>query len=275
MRAAMISLVLLLSLALVASAQPHRYALQLYHFNIQYVAGGLRGLSEEPGDLDAWWNDDVEDIIITESFEPLLDLFLAHPNWGADFEMQGYFLEVLNERHPDVLEKLRTLVSRGQIEIVSFHYSDQLYLAYSKEDMEASIALTDEVASSLNIEISPVVFCQEGQAGWGAIGFAADHGRNIFVYPKNLYRYQYGEWDNAPFYERGDGTYVIFGPKGADWESPQIEVSWTYLDDGELLATGGLDPYFAPIFKYDPQALAEYEARLEDLEEQGYEIATI
>jgi len=275
LRKAISVLSLVLMAAPITFAQSSKYALQLYHFNIQYVAGGLRGFGSESGEWDQYWNDDIEDLIVTESFEPLLDLFLSHPSWGADFEMQGYFLKVLEERHPAVLEKLKTLVTRGQIDLVSFHYSDQLFLAYSKDDMESSIAMTDDIASSLEISISPVVFCQEGQAGPGAIEFAADLNRNIYVYPKNLYKYQYGDWDNAPFYEHDSGAYVLFGPKGASWDDPPIQVTWTFLNDGELLATGGWDPYIVTLFTYKPEAVAEYEAELEDLESQGYKIASI
>ena len=259
-----------------ALAQPSKYALAVYHFNLQYVAGGLRGLSDTPDEtIDSYWEDVLEDLIIVESFEPVLDLFLAHSDWGANIELQGYFLEVLNKRHPKVLSKLKTLVDAGQIELISFHYSDQLFLAYPKHDNEVSISKTDEIASSLGLEMSPVVFTQEGQGGPGAIEFGAEHNRNIYVYPKNLYIYQYGDWENAPFYQYSDGVYVVFGPKGSSWDTPEISVTWTFLDDGEKLATNGMDPYFAPIFKYDPDAVAEYEAELEDLEADGYEISTI
>lgn len=275
-KATLLVIVAMLIGAQLVSAQPHRYALALYHFNIQYVAGGLRGIDNNPGGImDQYWESVLEDLIVTESFEPLLDLFLNHEDWGADFELQGYFLEVLNERHPAVLEKLQTLVSRGQIGLVSFHYSDQLFLAYSGYDMEKSISITDDIASSLGLELAPTVFTQEGQAGPGAIEFAAEHNRNIYVYPRNLYKYQYGNWQNAPFYQYSDGVYVIFGPEGASWSSPEISVTWTFLDDGELLATGGIDPYFAPVFTYKPRAVAEYESELESLETNGYKISRI
>lgn len=275
-KATLFAIVAMLMSAQLTPAQPHKYALALYHFNIQYVAGGLRGIINNPGGvMDQYWESVLEDLIVTESFEPLLDLFLKHENWGADFELQGYFLEVLSERHPTVLEKLKTLVNRGQIDLVSFHYSDQLFLAYSSYDMEKSISITDDIASSLGLEIAPVVFTQEGQASSGAIEFASKHNRNIYIYPKNLYIYQYGDWNNAPFYKYSDGVYVIFGPKGASWNNPQIEVTWTFLDDGELLATGGIDPYFAPLFTYKPKAVEDYEAELTSLEANGYKISRI
>ena len=130
------------------AADEHKYALALFHFNIQYVAGGLIGLLPEPRNLLELWMllwevsaEEVEDQIVRESLEPILDLYGSHPDWGVDIELQGYFIEVLAERHPDVLEKLKALVLAGRVELVSFHYSDQLFIAYSREDLERSQVL--------------------------------------------------------------------------------------------------------------------------------------
>src|SRR5262245_11722034 len=100
-----------------ARAATSRFALSMLHFNVQYVAGGLVGFLALPNpatDLNA---EQVEDAIVRESFEPVLDLFLAHPTWGVDIELQGYMLDVLAARHPKVLDKLRTLAVTGQIEV--------------------------------------------------------------------------------------------------------------------------------------------------------------
>ena len=39
-------------------------------------------------------------------------------------------------RHPAVLDKLRTLTAAGRIDVASFHYGDQLFLAGPPEDWE-------------------------------------------------------------------------------------------------------------------------------------------
>ena len=77
---------LALTLALAAGAAPSvadaaslKFALSMMHFNVQYVAGGLKGFFSTPDptiDLDA---EQVEDAIVREGFEPVLDIFLAHP----------------------------------------------------------------------------------------------------------------------------------------------------------------------------------------------------
>lgn len=97
------------------------YVVALLHFNLQYVAGGMEGtFADWPCDEQS-----IEDQIIIESFEPILDLMLEHPDWSIDLELQGYMVEVMADRHPPVLDKLHTLAHGGQVELVSWHYSAQ------------------------------------------------------------------------------------------------------------------------------------------------------
>ena len=39
-------------------------------------------------------------------------------------------MEFLEARYPEVLDKLRRLVRRGQVELMVTYYPDQVYLAY-------------------------------------------------------------------------------------------------------------------------------------------------
>ena len=187
-----------------ADAASQKFALSMMHFNIQYVAGGLFGFFPTPDpviDLDA---EQVEDSIVRESFEPVLDLFLAHPTWGANMELQGYMLDVMAARHTDVLDKLRTLAKAGRIEVVSFHYSDQIFLAYPREDWERSVTLDQATFAKHDIPLGKAVFCQEGQAGVGTAAAMAAHGYETLVFPKNLFTYQHGDAERAPLYHWGD-----------------------------------------------------------------------
>jgi hypothetical protein len=259
-----------------AAAETHRFALSMLHFNVQYVAGGLFGffpVADPVIDLDA---EQVEDAIIRESFEPVLDLLAAHPTWGANLEMQGYMLDVMAARHGEVLDKLRALAKAGQAEVNSFHYSDQLFLAFPREDWERSRMLNDATFARHDIPRGDTVFCQEGQAGPGLAGAMASAGYRTLLYPKNLYGYQHGdEAPIAPLYRFGD-VQMLFSRGGA-WQQGEdsIEVGFWFVDDGELLATGDFDPYIAEHFKKNPAAIAEREAELVALEASGVRIATI
>ncbi|MCA9593130.1 MAG: hypothetical protein KC776_07460 [Myxococcales bacterium] len=255
-----------------AYARADKFVLSVFHFNIQYVAGGLVGFSFLPDpalDLD---NDVIEDLIVTQSFAPVLDLYEKHPTWGTDIELQGYFLDVLAARHPAVLEKLRKLAKSGQIEVVSFHYSDQLFIGYPEEDWQRSQALTAATFAKYDIPLSRTVFCQEGQSGEAMAQRFAEVGYRNMVWPKNLYSFQHGDFDAAPLYQFGDG-YMIAGGKGVS--TTDVEVQWSFMDDGELFATGDLNPYLADVFKTKPDVVKQKEDELLALEAQGYQITTV
>ncbi|MBZ0270716.1 hypothetical protein K8I61_01670 [bacterium] len=255
-----------------------KFATAVFHFNVQYVAGGLDGfLPLDLHEIFPGWeldHDEIEDEIILESFEPVLDLYLRHPGWGVDLEMQAYFLDVLAERHPIVLNKLRALAERGQASVVSFHYSDQLFIGYPAPAWEASADLTRETFEKHGIPLSTTVFCQEGQAGTGMAERMLEYGYETLVWPKNLWIYQHGEFDAHPYYDL-DGIDVVVGAKGVNYNAGELRLEWTFLGDGELLATCDLDPYFPPIFNHYPKCVEEYETTLENLEADGWDIATV
>jgi len=261
-----------------ARAQENKFACAVFHFNLQYVAGGMEGFLPFglQGLLPGWEmnNDEVEDMIVVESFEPVLDLYLRHPGWGVDLELQGRFIEILAERHPLVLAKLISLVERGQGSVVSFHYSDQLFIGYPRPAWERSVALTKEVFESAGVELSRTVFCQEGQAGTGMAQAMEEHGYEIMVWPKNLWKHQHGDWNPQPYYSFGNLS-MVARAKGVNYNEGELQLTWTFLGDGELLATCGIDPYFPPVFKKNDRCIAEYEEKLEALEDDGWDVATV
>jgi hypothetical protein len=269
------ALPLLLSLASSARGQ-EKFALQLFHFNVQYVAGGTLGYSLNPDPILDLDNDAIEDLIVTESFAPIVDLFDAHPTWGVDLEMQAYLLDVLAARHPEVLDKLRALAKAGRVEVVSFHYADQLYIAYPEEDWERSQDLVAATFAKHDVPLGRSVFCQEGQAGPALAARLEERGYRTMVWPKNLWSFQHGDAEALPLYQFGN-VFLVQGGKGFAYDDGNvtIDVTWTFLDDGELLATGDINPYFPDIFRHHPEEVAAYEADLLALERQGYRIVTV
>ena len=259
-----------------AVAQEHKYALSVFHFNIQYVIGGLYGLIPMDGDFPNWeiGPDVAEDMIIIESFEPILDLLMDHPDWSLTLELQAYFIEVMAERHPDALDKLRYLADSGGVELVSFHYADQLFIAFPYEDWRRSNDLALEVFEEHELNLSGAVFCQEGQGAEGMARRMDERGYTVMAWPTNLWKYQHGEWDAAPYYEFGDIHMIVAG-RGVNDPTNDVYTTWTFMGDGELLATGDMDPYFPWFFNHKPAKVEEYETKLQNLVDQDYVISSI
>ena len=249
-----------------------KFALAVLHFNVQYVAGGMTGFGVPGDDRTA---EQIEDQIVVESFEPVLDLFLAHPTWGHDVEMQGYMLELIAKRHPAVLAKLQTLTQRGQLEVMSFHYSDQLVLAFPRAAWDWSAARNRSVFQQNQVPLSGSVFCQEGQAGFGMAGAMKDNGYDTLVWPKNLFSYQLGDSEPELVYTFGERKMITSRDLKKAFGGNTVDVTWTFVDDGELLATGGQNPYFPTIFKKSDKAVKDYETKLAGLEASGYSIAKV
>jgi hypothetical protein len=259
-----------------ARAATKQFALAVMHFNIQYVEGGTYGLWPTPHTVWEVSDEQLQDLIVTQSLDPVLDLFAAHPTWGADIEMQGYMLDVIAARHPDTLAKIRALATSGQIEMVSFHYADQYFIAHAHEDWARSADLTQQTFAKWGVPLSSTVFCQEEQSGAGMASAMAAKGYSTLVFPKNLFSYQLGAAaPHAPLYQLGDAFMVTTDGGSYPAGSDSIQVTWTFVDDGEKLATDGLDPYVVPSFVTVPSAVAAYGAQLASLEASGYDVTTV
>lgn len=267
--------------------QRSKFAVSLFHYNIEYVIGGLevtlpdgskKRFLDKPSNA-GWDNQQTEDYIVRETLLPILQMYDKHPSWGVNIELQAYMVEVMAERHPQTLDLLRKLAQRGQVEIVSFHYAAQLFLAFSREDQVRSLAQTKKVFEQHCLPLSGVVFNQEGQAGEGRQALLVEQGWKIGVFPKNLWRYVHKNAEPYwPLYS-SEGGDLIVGPGSIDPTSG-IQLRWNFLDDGELravgeTAAGPYNPYFAPDAPHDPKRVAEFEAELVQTEQDGFYLTTI
>jgi hypothetical protein len=251
-------------------ADATKFSLSVYHFNLQYVAGGIKDFLNQSELSDA----ELHDLIITESFEPLVAIFERNPDWGGSFEMQGLFLEVLAERFPELLLRFGRLVRRGQVDLMSFHYSDQLYLAYPYRDQKWSWDRNERIREALCLPPSPAFFTQEGQYGPGMVDFITKHNGGVAILPRNLLRFNLGEdFPRALWFDR-DGSPVI-STDGFEDPATGWALRWNFVDDAELLCTGGINPYFPDAFFANDAAIADYEAKLRQDTEEGYLVTTL
>lgn len=281
------------ALPYVETTQPdvkqRKFAMSLFHFNIEYVIGGLDWQNADGTHtyfLDdvknkGWDNAKVEDFIVQESLLPMLEMYDKHPDWGVDIEMQAYMVEVMAQRHPKTLDLLRKLAQRGQVELISFHYAAQLFLAFPKTDLHRSLQRVREVFAQNCLPLSGVVFNQEGQAGEGRQKMLLEEGYKIGLFPKNLWKYVHKEFDKQPYwplYSQEGGDLVVVGG-GVDPTST-VQVTWNFYDDGELraapkTASGPLNPYFAPNAAHDPKRVSEFEQELAATQAQGFAMVRV
>lgn len=256
-----------------ANSGTRKFALSLFHYNLQYVAGGLVGFMGTP-EMDLT-DIEVQDRIIVESFFPMLDILEDHPTWGMDAEMQGLMVEAIAERHAETLPRIRALVASGQLHIDSFHYSDQLWVAYPLPSMTRSFAFNEAAFEQACLPIGGAVFTQEGQFGHGMAHHIGESGRTA-LYPTNLFKYFSGDVPGALAYD-WEGTPVVVAGKGVSGEvnGEEVAVTWHFMNDGELAFTGNANPYFGSLFAYDKKFTEQYVEKLEQLEADGWTIATV
>ena len=255
-----------------------RWSLSMFHYNIQYVAGGTEGFAEialnAPAaasqlDLSA---EDVEDRIVTQSLDPVLGILERVPEAALTFEMQGYMVDVIRARHPQTLARMKALTASGQLELASIHWSDQFFLAFGREDMDESWRRTQASFEAADLPISRVVFTQEGQFGEGFAAWLKETRPDaIMVMARNLQGFFQDDLvDRALWSVRGLDVVL---PRG--FADDQIDRRFSFFDDGELLATNDTNPYLGLAFAEHANSVRRYERRLRCEAEAGIRVARI
>ncbi len=235
------------------TAQPGRYVLNMYHFNLQYVAGC-----------------DICYQRVIQSFEPLVDFYIAHPEYGADFEMQGVMIEYMAENYPAVLDKFRMIVNSGQVDLVSFHYSDQLLMAYPAHDQQWSIDINNKVFEKYGIKRSGTIFAQEAMFSEGIADMGAKNGFNVAVMTGSIYGW-FQDSSELPYYTcRG---LDVLRQGGAVFPNSGIEVDWEFVGDGETVTS--FDPYFPVLKWYVKYSINQLEKKFAGYANNGYTISTV
>mgnify|MGYP006290770775 CR=1 FL=1 len=234
-----------------------KYACNLYHYNVQFV----------PGDPVA------EDNIIGESLKSTLEMFEEHPDWEFSIEISGYGLEVMADRHPEVLKLFKKLnVDTEQLELVLSPYSDQLSVAYPSADIEKAIDLSFEIAASLDLRPSKVVFLQESQ--WLEDAYMLEQYYDYFVVRDEALNYYNPQIAGNHIYEYSgqNGKNIKVIPASY---FPNIDLFetfiFTYLGDGEASNTESYENHF----QVEEGAQEEYENTLKELERNNFQLISV
>ncbi len=234
------------------TAKP-KYAVALFHYNFQYVAGDYR----------------IEARIVRESLWPALQFFEKHPRYRVDLEFQGYAIETMAREYPEVLKLLKKLVRRGQIELVIAHYSDQFFIAYPAIDLRRSITMSDSILHLYGLQRSRVFFGQEIQYSPG-LATALKGLYDVVVTSSDPYSWYRGSI--PPLVRVVYGHDEILGwMGGGEKKLKNLEWTWSFLDDGEVFNT--LD-YKSDFYRV-PEQEKKNIGRFRELEREGYRFVTI
>jgi len=255
-----------------------RWSLSVFHFNVQYVAGGLEGFARYglgfPGFTDQTdiSETEAEDRIIVESMAPLLGVLERNPSMALTLEMQGLMVDIIRERQPDVLARMRALNATGQLELASIHWSDQFFLAFGREDMDESWRRTKASFDAAGLVLSPVVFTQEGQFGEGFAAWLKEVRPDaVMIMARNLQGFYQADLQNQPYFQVSGLDVVL--PRSLFGET--VDLEWNFFDDGELLATNNLNPYAGKLFVTSDSAVQNYEFELQCAEQRGFRVGRV
>jgi hypothetical protein len=253
MKRTLLVLVTILIVMSGALAQQKKYAISMFHYNLQYVAGDYK----------------IENRIIKESFYPALKFFEKHPEYKADFEIQGYGIEVLAEEYPEVFKLFKKLIKKGQIELVIAHYSDQFFIAYPALDLQKSIEISDEILKKYGLTRSRVFFGQEIQ--WTPAYASVLKGTHDVAVtssdPHGWYRDETMPLVNVKY---GDDR--ILGLIGAGKKKlKNIEWTYAFLDDGEVFNSLDYRSDFYRVPEQEKKSIDKYKK----LKKEGYKFVTM
>ena len=87
--------------------------------------------------------------LVEESYLPVCELFLSHPWAKAVFEFSGYTLELLAADYPDVIDRVRTLMQRGQVELCGSTYANPILPLIPLDHARRQIALFQQIYDDL------------------------------------------------------------------------------------------------------------------------------
>ncbi len=252
MRRSIQLLIIFLLITYLSSAQ-EKYAIGLFHFNLQYVAGDYR----------------IESRIIRESLYPVLQFFDKHPQYKSDIEIQGYAIEELAEEHPEVLKLLKKLIARDQIELVIAHYSDQFFIGYPALDLKKSIEISDQILAQYGIKRSRVFFGQEIQWTPAYPGILKDK-YDLVVTSSDPHSYYRDK--TLPLVKVSYGSDHILALIGSGEKKLNgLEWQWAFLDDGEEFNTTDYNSDFYRV----PEQERKSTDRFRELESKGYRFVTM
>ncbi len=89
-----------------------------------------------------------------KSFDPLIDNIFKFPDVKITLHFSGYLLEWLLDNKPEFIEKLKTMIKRGQIEIIGGGYYEPIFSMIPYRDKIAQIKkLSDLIKREFDLDV--------------------------------------------------------------------------------------------------------------------------
>lgn len=245
------------------------FVVTYFHFNVQFIAGDAQ----------------VEENILQNSIIPLLTFYHDNSEYKFSFEIQGYGIEIIGERYPEIMKYIKRMINRGQMELIVTHYSDQFFLAYPLADFEKSIELSDDVLDDYDLRKSNVFGTQEWQWSPYLPKLMKQHGYEIFIGRDQMFRHYTSLHENYWNYEKSnlfvtewdnDQVYLALDRPGRieDKDSDPSKTmiyDWAHRGDGEYVNTHGSDKDF----EHNAGRQRHFEEMLEEYKEKDYKSVTL
>lgn len=156
----------------------NKFALGIHTVNVAYTAGNLNSYHRQ----------------IREGIVPLLNILLRHPTWCFNLQISGYSIEFIANNYPGVLEIIKMLINKEQIELISCTFSPQIWIAYPKYDLIKSIKLNREILESYGLKPSRIFFSHENFSGEGLS--LLKEWFDVAIVKDDYYYYLYDKPDN-------------------------------------------------------------------------------
>jgi len=83
---------------------------------------------------------EVVDQITAEVYRPMIEVLEKHPGVAVNLHCSGSLLEVLAERDPELIQKLKGLVATGRVEMLSGGFYEPVLVDWPEEDRDGQVS---------------------------------------------------------------------------------------------------------------------------------------
>lgn len=84
---------------------------------------------------------EVVDRIVKETYRPVLDVLKKHPGVAVNLHCSGVLMEMLAERHEDLIVQIKELAATGRVEMLSGGFYEPVLVEWAEDDRDGQLAM--------------------------------------------------------------------------------------------------------------------------------------